>query len=128
MNGRIGRLLALGLVLLALVSGCGGEPPPETPTTTSATPTITAKPTKTPTVTPTTPKPSPTASNIIKFVTDDEVRFRASPSTDAEIFQTLMKGTEVQFLQVEGEWTKVSFEGQTGYIFSLYLSGTAPAP
>lgn len=126
MNGRIGRLLALGLVLLALVSGCGGEPPPETPTTTSATPTVTASPTKTPTVTPTSPKPSPTAAK--KYVTDDEVRFRASPSTDAEIFQTLMKGTEVQALQVEGEWTKVSFEGQTGYIFSLYLSGTVPTP
>jgi SH3-like domain-containing protein len=127
MNVRIGRLLVLGLVLLALVSGCGEEPSPGTPTTTSATPTVTASPTKTPTVTPT-PKPSPTAVSVKKYVTDDEVRFRASPSTDAEIFQTLMKGTEVQFLQVEGEWTKVSFEGQTGYIFSIYLSGTAPTP
>ncbi len=126
MNGRIGRLLALGLVLLALVSGCGGEPPSETPTTKSATPTVTASPTKIPTVTPTTPKPSPITTK--KYVTDDEVRFRASPSTDAEIFQTLMKGTEVQARQVEGEWTKVTFEGQTGYIFSLYLSGTAPTP
>jgi len=128
MNGRISKLLALGLVLLALVSGCGGEPPSETPTTTPtpATPTVTASPTKIPTVTPTTPKPSPTA--VKKYVTDDEVRFRASPSTDAEIFQTLMKGTEVLFLQVEGQWTKVTFEGQTGYIFSQYLSGTAPTP
>jgi uncharacterized protein YgiM (DUF1202 family) len=125
MISKIGKLTGCCLVLILMISGCGGGGNPETPTSSSSSPTVTVSPSKTPTPTPT-PKPSPTS--VKKFVTEDEVRFRAAPSLTATIFQTFMKGTEVMALQVEGDWTKVVFETSTGYIYNKYLSDLPPTP
>jgi N-acetylmuramoyl-L-alanine amidase len=54
-------------------------------------------------------------------VTGDALRFRAGPSLDAEILGWADKGTVVEILEDLGEWCRVSWEGQTGYMSSRYL-------
>lgn len=56
-----------------------------------------------------------------------EVNFRSAASTDSSILQVVPYDTEVKVLtaSVNG-WTKVSWNGKTGYISSPYLSATTP--
>jgi hypothetical protein len=124
------KLLAVGIVVVMVLAGCGngGEPTPTTPET-SKTPTTTVAPTPKPTPTPTvTPKPTPTTTtpSVYKYLIEDEVRFRAAASTDAEVFYTLTVGTKVEILGVEGDWSKIRFENQTGYVWSAYLGNQPP--
>ena len=58
----------------------------------------------------------------IKTVTDNSVRFRKGPSTNAEIIENLNEGTVVSVLdESNGSWTKVNYRGEIGYVFSKYL-------
>lgn len=59
--------------------------------------------------------------------TTGEVNFRSGPSTDTAILQVVPYNTEVKVIvnSVNG-WTKVSWNGKTGYISSPYLTATVP--
>ena len=46
----------------------------------------------------------------------DTVRVRKETSTDSEILTLVSVGDEVEILSEEGEWYKIKFEGNTGYI------------
>lgn len=62
-----------------------------------------------------------------------EVNFRSGPGTNYPAYRTVPQGGTVNILgaSVNG-WTKVSFDGKTGYISTNYLTATtntpAPAP
>lgn len=56
-----------------------------------------------------------------KVKTKDICRVRKGPSTDDEILGTVDKGVVLTKLGTKGEWTKVEFQGQTGYIKSEFL-------
>ena len=56
-----------------------------------------------------------------KVKTTDICRVRKGPSTDAEILGTVDKGVTLTKLGTEGDWTKVKFQGKTGYIKSEFL-------
>ena len=87
-----------------------------TPYLTSTTPVATA------------PAPAPSADTVIGTAkTIYEVNFRSGPSTDTEILQAVPQGGTVNVLanSVNG-WTKVSYNGKTGYISSPYLTATTP--
>lgn len=58
--------------------------------------------------------------------TTDSVRFRVEPNTDCDVITGLSKGTEVEYISEDNGWTKVKFNGKTGYVSSEYLTATAP--
>ncbi len=54
-------------------------------------------------------------------VTGVALRFRAAPSLDAEVLGYADKGTVVEILEDLGEWCRVLWDGQEGYMSSKYL-------
>lgn len=81
-----------------------------------------ATPAPTPTPAPTVEKPIGTAA------TTTYVNFRPQPSTSSSIYELLNPGVKVDVLanSVNG-WTKVSYQGRVGYLFSDYVSATTAA-
>jgi len=53
--------------------------------------------------------------------TTDICNVRKEPSTDAEILGKVDIGVKLKKLGTEGEWTKVEFQGEVGYIKSDLL-------
>lgn len=69
-----------------------------------------------------TPATSTTAEgNTAKKVNASSVRMRKEPNTDCEVIVTLYTGTKVVFLGTEDDWSKVKYDGKTGYIKSEFL-------
>lgn len=65
-----------------------------------------------------TPTPAPTTKSAV--VNDVKVALRAGPSTNDTVLTRVNKGERVQVL---GEsWTKVTYQGKTGYMMSKFLS------
>lgn len=62
----------------------------------------------------------------IAYVNGTDVRMRRNPSVDAFIMTTYDTGKEVVVTGTVGEWTAVTVDNRTGYIFSKYLSDTNP--
>jgi len=54
-------------------------------------------------------------------VTGEALRFRAGPSLDAEVLGLADKGTVVEILEDLGEWCRVLWDGEEGYMSSRYL-------
>lgn len=59
--------------------------------------------------------------------TTDIVNVRKGPSTDAEIAMQLANDVEVNRIGYNDEWSKVSLDGQTLYIYSQYVSVVSDA-
>ncbi len=53
--------------------------------------------------------------------TKDICRVRAKASTDSEMIGTVNKGVKLKKIGTKGDWTKVKFQGQTGYIKTEFL-------
>ncbi|MFT3952824.1 MAG: SH3 domain-containing protein [Oscillospiraceae bacterium] len=72
----------------------------------------------------TTSEPSGETMTVLNYV-----YLRSAPNTEtSEILITLSKGKEVEILGKEGEWYKVRFNGEEGYVYQSYLgSGTQAA-
>ncbi len=51
----------------------------------------------------------------------DALRFRAGPSLDSEILDLVYDGSVVEVLEDLGEWCRVRWNGQEGYMSSQYL-------
>ena len=49
------------------------------------------------------------------------VRFRTEPSTDAKSMLTFEKGVTLTVLSRCGDWYKVMYKGDTGYVYARYL-------
>ncbi|MCR5089479.1 MAG: SH3 domain-containing protein [Oscillospiraceae bacterium] len=63
---------------------------------------------------------------VYKYVKGSEVRFRAGPSLESQVINTLNNGQQVQVLGIAGEWTNVKVQDKKGYIFSQYLTSDNP--
>ena len=50
------------------------------------------------------------------------INFRKGPSTSYASLGQLNKGDKVEYISVSGSWTKVKYNGQTGYVYSQYVS------
>ena len=61
---------------------------------------------------------------IGKVKATDNINVRADASTDSSKICTLVKGDEVELLAVEGEWCKLTFQGQIAYVKSEYVERT----
>lgn len=53
--------------------------------------------------------------------TTDICNVRKSPSTDGELLGKVDLGVELKKLGTEGDWTKVKFQGETGYVKSEFV-------
>lgn len=76
------------------------------------------------------PAPAPTQDKVIGTAKAIfEVNFRTGPGTNYPAYRTVPQGGTVNVLgaSVNG-WTKVSFDGKTGYVSTSYLTATATAP
>lgn len=60
--------------------------------------------------------------------TTDIVNVRKGPSTDDEIAMQLANDVEVNRIGYNDEWSKVSLDGQTLYIYSQYVTVVGDAP
>jgi hypothetical protein len=56
-----------------------------------------------------------------KVKTKDICKVRKGPGTDTEVLGTVLAGVKLNKLGTEGDWTKVEFQGSTGYIKSSLL-------
>ena len=54
-------------------------------------------------------------------VTAEDVKLRQAPDTESQILAELARGTEVEVLATEGNWHRVLYNDQVGYIRSDYL-------
>jgi len=63
------------------------------------------------------------------YICGNGVNFREAPALDSEVIKVLPYGTKVVLSESGEEWTKVNWDGKTGYVYSVYLttelSGTA---
>lgn len=69
----------------------------------------------------TTPDDSETAQTE-QLATTDRVNVRAGADTSSEKLGTVEKGTVVTRTGVEGDWSKIDYNGTTGYIKNEYLT------
>ena len=69
--------------------------------------------------TPATPE-EPTISIGSAIVNDTKVALRSAPSTNATVLLRVDKGQRVQVLS--SDWTRVSYQGKTGYMMSKFLN------
>lgn len=67
---------------------------------------------------------SSSASAKTGTITGTYVRFRSGASTGSSILTTFPKGASVTVSATEGDWYKVSYNGQTGYVYKSYVSTT----
>ena len=77
------------------------------------------------------PSVTPTSSTVQQtqttktYYTTDGVNFRSGASTEAWVIRSLVAGTAVEVLDYNpSAWSKVKFDGTTGYIWTEYLSLT----
>ena len=102
------------------------EPAPE------ATPQPTPEPTPEATPEPTpepTPAPTPAVEPVTAtkgYISGDYVRFRTGPSTSDGIINSYNRGKEISITGSSGDWTACDIDGQSGYVFSQYVTTTKP--
>ena len=56
------------------------------------------------------------------YINGNNVRFRSSPSMSADIITELHYGSALTLKGIEGDWSRVSWNGQDGYVYSSYLT------
>jgi cell wall-associated NlpC family hydrolase len=68
-----------------------------------------------------------TKDPIYKYVQVNLLNLRSGPGSDTELIGTLPSGTQVQMLELHGEWMKVlTPEKKEVYVFAEYVADTKP--
>ena len=67
-----------------------------------------------------------TSNNIVRTitymeVTGNSVNVRTGPSTSYTSIMKLNKGDKVEYISSSGNWSKITYNGKTGYIYSTYI-------
>ncbi|MBH1941735.1 L,D-transpeptidase family protein [Mobilitalea sibirica] len=71
--------------------------------------------------------PTPMVREIVtgtRYIKGDGVRLRENPSTQSGIILSLNHGTELEYLEGEGEWSKVRYMDSEGYVRNDLISET----
>ena len=90
----------------------------------SAVSTSSADPAPSPTPAPTaTPLPAQQTAAVSKagYISGNNVRFRKGPSLDSEIIGEFYYANGVTITGTAGDWTAVSADGKSGYVYSQYV-------
>lgn len=67
------------------------------------------------------------ATNAIRYVKTNTRGLNLRSAPNGDILGSYPRGTKVTVLSTDGGWSKVSVNGQTGYMFSQWLSSGKPA-
>ncbi len=67
------------------------------------------------------------AANATTVYTTDKVNVRDSASTDGNLLGQIAAGTAVTKYADEGEWSRIDYNGQSGYVKTEFLSADANA-
>ena len=67
-----------------------------------------------------------TSSTTTKYVNATSLNVRSGPSTSYSVIGKLSKGTKIDVISTSNGWSKIKYDGQTGYVSSKYLSSSAP--
>lgn len=54
------------------------------------------------------------------------INLREGPGSNYKTVSSIPNGYRINVLETEGEWSKVKYNGETGYVFSQYLSENRP--
>ena len=81
----------------------------------------TAQPEQTPAPTPSTPPVVENQSAKPGFINGNNVRFRSAPSTSSQIISELYYGNAVTITGKSGDWTAITYNGQSGFVYSSYV-------
>ena len=66
-----------------------------------------------------------TSSTTTKYVTATTLNVRSGAGTSYQVIGSLSKGTKVEVISESNGWSKINYNGKTGYVSSQYLSSTA---
>lgn len=58
-------------------------------------------------------------------ITKSNVNFRNSPNQTGEIISVIPKNTEITIIENIDDWSKISYNGQEGYISSKFIKTTS---
>ena len=61
-----------------------------------------------------------------KYVTASSLNVRSGASTSYSVIGKLSKGSKVEVISTSNGWSKIKYDGRTGYVSSQYLSSSAP--
>ena len=61
-------------------------------------------------------------------ITTANLNLRTGPGTGYPIILTIPKGATVSVIGYSGSWSKLTYNGKTGYSSSSYLTNAAPPP
>ena len=65
------------------------------------------------------------STKTTKYVNASSLNFRSGPSTTYSVIGKLSSGDKVEVISTSNGWSKIKYNGQTGYVSSQYLSSTA---
>lgn len=86
-----------------------------------------ATPGATGTTTPANTKTNYTEGDALFCIAEDSVTLRATASRTAEAVGAIDSGEVVTFMEASGEWLKVDYDGETGYVMAKYFSDNEEA-
>jgi len=66
------------------------------------------------------------SSSTTKYVNTTSLNFRSGPSTSYSVIGKLSSGAKVEVISTSNGWSKIKYDGKTGYVSSEYLSSNAP--
>lgn len=73
-------------------------------------------------------KPSAEPEGALRYVdTDGTLNLRSDSRSGANVILTIPDQSAVRLMEYKGAWSRVSYQGVTGYVQSVYLTGTVPA-
>ena len=65
-----------------------------------------------------------TSSTEIRYVTATSLNVRSGAGTGYSVIGKLTKGSKVEVISISNGWSKINYNGTTGYVSSSYLSST----
>jgi cell wall-associated NlpC family hydrolase/SH3-like domain-containing protein len=65
-------------------------------------------------------------NNKSLYISADNVNFRQDKSLNSKVFKVLDEDIKVEFLEDNGEWVKVKYDGKEGYIYNKYITDEKP--
>lgn len=60
--------------------------------------------------------------NKTAYISSSGINFRKEPNTDSEILKTFVQNAKITILSEEGDWYKIQYKEQTGYVIKTYVS------
>ena len=55
------------------------------------------------------------------LITKDELNIRSYKSTESEIIDTVEEGTELEGVELDGDWYRILYDGETAYVKAEYV-------